>query len=79
MKPARWTRPSSRRPNRRPIPTGSTNAKKELKAETLDTWTSVVPTEPAIPADVQSQLDQLAAQQQQQQQQQQQLPTGARP
>ena len=51
-----------------------TNAKKELKAETLDTWTSVVPTEPAIPADVQSQLDQLSAQQQQQQQQQQ-LPT----
>ena len=49
-------------------------AKKELKAQTFDTWTSVVPTDPAIPANVQSQLDQLSAQQQQQQQQQQ-LPT----
>ncbi len=55
------------------------NAKTELKAQTFDTtWMSVVPTDPAIPANVQTQLDQLNAQQQQQQQQQQQLlPTSA--
>jgi parvulin-like peptidyl-prolyl isomerase len=45
------------------------NAKKELNAETFDTWTSVVPEEPAIPADMQSQINQLQSQQQQQQQQ----------
>jgi parvulin-like peptidyl-prolyl isomerase len=53
------------------------NAKKELKAQTFDTWTSVVPTDPAIPANLQAQLDQLNAQQQQQQQQQLQFPTEA--
>lgn len=51
-------------------------AKKELNVQTFDTWAEVVPTEPAIPASIQNQLDQLAAQQQQQQlEQQQQLLT----
>jgi peptidyl-prolyl cis-trans isomerase D len=54
-------------------------AKTELKTQTFDTWTSIVPTDPAIPANVQGQLDQLNAQQQQQQQQQLQLPTTAAP
>jgi parvulin-like peptidyl-prolyl isomerase len=35
------------------------NAKKEKNVQTFDTWTSAVPTEPAIPADLQAQLDQL--------------------
>lgn len=51
------------------------NAKKELNAQTYDTWTSVVPTEPAIPANLQTTLRQLEAQQQQQQLQQQMLLT----
>jgi parvulin-like peptidyl-prolyl isomerase len=46
------------------------NAKKELNTQTYDTWTSVVPTEPTIPANMQTLLKQLEAQQQQQQQQQ---------
>ncbi len=52
-----------------------TNAKKELNTQTYDTWTSVVPTDPAIPANLQSAIDQFNAQMQQQQQQQQQLLT----
>jgi peptidyl-prolyl cis-trans isomerase D len=44
-------------------------AKKDLNTQTYDTWTSAIPTDPAVPASLQSQIDQLNAQQQQQQQQ----------
>jgi hypothetical protein len=51
------------------------NAKKELNTQTYDTWTSVVPTDPAIPDSMKTMLDQLQAQQQQQQLEQQMLLT----
>lgn len=43
------------------------NAKTELNVQTFETWNSVVPVDPAIPADVQRQIEQITNQLQQQQ------------